>query len=219
MDSCVSFLQLWIPSVGSFVKSEGAKRLWGTSLTWDTGMGMDARICGQTAAIKQDLMNIRWTRTLRPIAKVPCATRVAVMEATPANCQTNRSENRAFKSAGSPVQNCQCLFGDITFNDKNFGRSEYFFECRRGLTGVHRLHLCLELGPSISLPCLCWLELQAGSCPAWLLHPSLLQSRQSPQDPFPYSAPVLSSIPSCCAKREQSSTAGNCSSGMVWSTS
>lgn len=55
------------------------------------------------------------------------------------------------------------------------------------------------------------------SCPAWLLHPSLVQSRQSPQDLFPRSAPALSSIPSCYAKREQSSTAKNCSSGVVQS--
>lgn len=52
-----------------------------------------------------------------------------------------------------------------------------------------------------------------------LVAPSfLVQSRQRPWDLFSCSAPALSSIPLRCAKREQSSTAGNCSSGVVWST-
>jgi len=108
MDSCESLLQLWIPSVASFVNSEKVKGLLGTTLTSDTGMGMGTRVCGQSAAIKQNLVNIRWTRTVSPIANVLCASTVAVMEVTPANHQTGRSENWALKSAGSPVQNCQC---------------------------------------------------------------------------------------------------------------
>lgn len=92
MGFCASFLQLWIPSVASFVNSERAKRLLGTTLPSDTGMGVDTRICGQSTAIKQDLMNIRWTRTVSPVANVPYATTVAVMEVTPANRQTDRSE-------------------------------------------------------------------------------------------------------------------------------
>ena len=72
MDSCVSLLELWIHSVASFVNCERAKGLLGTTLTSDTGMGMDTRICGQSTAIKQDLMNIRWTRTVSPVAAALC---------------------------------------------------------------------------------------------------------------------------------------------------
>lgn len=127
MDSCASFLQWWIPSVASFVNTGRGKGLLGTTLTSDTGMGMETRICGQSTAIRQDLMNIRWTGAVSPDANVPCATTVAVMEVIPANCQSGRSENWAFKFASSPVQNCQRSFGDTTFNDKNLGRPEQFF--------------------------------------------------------------------------------------------
>lgn len=52
---------------------------------------------------------------------------------------------------------------------------------RMGLTGVHRPHPGLEMGPSISLPC---------------------PKQAEPLGPDPSSAPALPSIPLCCANRE-----------------
>lgn len=57
MEYSASFLQLWIPSVASFVNSETSKGLLGTTLTSNTGVGMDTRLRGQRTAIKEYLIN------------------------------------------------------------------------------------------------------------------------------------------------------------------